>query len=453
MQGRTKKFFGQLTPTQFIVLGYFGAVSIATILLLLPISLKPGVQLSFVDALFTATSGVTVTGLTAVNTAETFSVFGSLVLILLFQIGGIGIMTLGTFLWMVLGKSINLSYRKLIMIDQNRHNLSGLVQLMRIVLMLALIIEAIGVIIFGTYFYFAGYYDRWYEAFYYGFFHGISSYTNAGFDIFGNSLQDFSGDYFVQTITMALVILGAIGFPVLIEVREYFFGKHKKFRFSLFTKVTTSMFFSLLFLGTAGIWLIEKSMYYAGMVWHEKLFFSLFNSVTVRSGGFATMDVSQYDNSTQFLLSTLMFIGASPSSVGGGVRTTTLAIILLALVTYAFGKNEVRIFARSVKQEDITKSFVVFTAGIVMVILSIITLDVMEGQNFSLTAIIFEVTSAFGTCGLSTGITGDLTDSGKGILMVLMFVGRIGILSLLFIFRTKKRQEKYHYPQEEIIIG
>lgn len=453
MQGRIKKIFGQLTPTQFIILGYFGAVFIATIILLLPISLRPGVQLSFVDALFTATSGVTVTGLTAVNTAETFSVFGSFVLILLFQIGGIGIMTLGTFLWMVLGKNINLSYRKLIMIDQNRHNLSGLVQLMRVVLFLTLTIQGIGVLIFGTYFYLAGYYDQWYEAYYFGLFHGISSYTNAGFDIFGNSLLDFSGDYFVQSVTMALVVLGAIGFPVLIEVREYFFGKHKNFRFSLFTKVTSSMFFILLFLGTAGIWLIEKSMYYMSMSWHEKLFYSLFNSVTVRSGGFATMDVSQYDNATQFLLSTLMFIGASPSSVGGGVRTTTFAIILLTLVTYAFGKSEVRIFARSIKQEDIMKSFVVFTAGIMMVMVSIIALDVFEGENFTLTAIIFEVTSAFGTCGLSTGITGDLTAGGKGILMVLMFVGRIGILSLLFIFRTKKRQEKYHYPNEEIIIG
>lgn len=160
MQVYLKKFFMQLTPTQFIVLSYLGAVGMFTVLLLLPISLKPGVELSLIDALFTATSGVSVTGLTVVNTAETFTVFGSFILILLFQLGGIGIMTLGTFLWMVLGRNISLSYRKLIMIDQNRHKLSGLVQLMRIVLVMALLFEAAGAVIFGIYFYFAGYYDK-----------------------------------------------------------------------------------------------------------------------------------------------------------------------------------------------------------------------------------------------------------------------------------------------------
>lgn len=453
MQAISKQFFFKLSPTQFIILGYLCAIVIATFLLLLPISLKPGVELSFFNALFTATSGVTVTGLTVVNTADTFSVFGSFVLILLFQLGGIGIMTLGTFLWMILGKNINLSYRKLIMIDQNRHNLSGLVQLMRLVLTLALIFEAVGAVIFGTYFYFSGYYDKWYEALYFGFFHAISSYTNAGFDLFGNSLMDFSRDYFVQVITIALVILGAIGFPVLIEVREYLFGKHKRFRFSLYTKITSLMFFSLLVIGTIGILIIEKDLFYAGIPWHEKFFYSLFNSVTVRSGGFSTMDVSQYDSPTQFLLSSFMFIGASPSSVGGGIRTTTFAIILLTLITYALGKSEVRTLGRSIKQEDIIKSFVVFAAAMIMVVGSVIMLDVFERQKFPLTAIIFEVTSAFGTCGLSMGITSELSNPGKVIIMALMFVGRVGVLSLLFIFRNKKRKESYHYPQEEIIIG
>jgi potassium uptake TrkH family protein len=453
MQAHMKQFFVKLTPTQFIIVCYFGAIVLATIMLLLPLSIKPGVQLSLIDAIFTATSGVSVTGLTVVNTAETFTVFGSVILLVLFQLGGIGIMTLGTFLWMILGKNINLSYRKLIMIDQNRHNLSGLVQLMRLVLALALIFEAVGAVIFSVYFYFAGYYDQWHEAAYAGIFHAISAYTNAGFDVFGNSLVGFSNDYFVQMITMILVVLGAIGFPVLIEVREYLFGKHKSFRFSLYTKITSSTYFILVIIGTLGIWLIERDMFYAAMPWHEKFFYSLFNSITVRSGGFSTMDVSQYDSPTQFLLSSFMFIGASPSSVGGGIRTTTFAIILLTLVTYAFGKSEVRTFGRSIKQEDIIKSFVVFTAAMILVITSMVILDVNESQSISLTAIIFEVTSAFGTCGLSMGITSELSTVGKSVLMILMFVGRVGMLSLLFIFRTKKRQEKYHYPNEDIIIG
>ncbi len=453
MELKKRKYFNAMTPTQIIILGYVAAVSIATTLLMLPISQKGGSKLTFIDALFTATSGVTVTGLTVVNTADTFSVFGTAVLLVLFQIGGIGIMTLGTLLWMVLGRNINLSYRRMIMIDHNRNNLSGLVQLMRIILILAIAIELIGATIFGFYFYFAGYYQHWNDAFYFGLFHAMSAYTNAGFDIFGNSLIDFSGDYFVQVITMALIVLGAIGFPVLIEVREYLFGKHRHFRFSLFTKVTSYTFFILVFLGTTGIWFIEKGLFYANMAWHEKFFYSLFNSVTSRSGGLATMDISLYDHSTQFLLSIFMFIGASPSSVGGGIRTTTFALVLLVMITYALGKSEVRIFRRSIKQEDIIKSLVVFSVGIALVVASVMIIDVSDGRKFTLGEIIFEVTSAFGTCGLSVGISGELSSLGKSVLMILMFIGRVGILSLLFVFRTRRRKEKYHYPQEEIIIG
>ncbi|MDP5276580.1 TrkH family potassium uptake protein [Chengkuizengella axinellae] len=442
-----------MSPTQFIVSGYLISIIIATILLLLPISLKDGVELSFIDALFTATSGISVTGLTVVNVSETFSVFGTIVLLVMFQIGGIGIMALGTFLWMILGRNISLSYRKLIMIDQNQNRLSGLVQLIRIVLGLVLLFEAIGTLIFTVYFHFAGYYDTWLESFYHGLFHSISSYTNAGFDIFGNSLFDFSHDYFVQIITIALIILGAIGFPVLIEMKEYFSKNNKNFRFSLYTKLTTSMFFLLLIIGAIGIWLVENQLYYADMSWHEKIFFSLFNSVTVRSGGLSTMDVSEFGVATQMFLSVLMFIGASPSSVGGGIRTTTFAIIILALITYALGKSEIRIFRRSLKEDDITKSFFIFTLASMTVVISTILLVSLEKDHFSLMAIIFEIASAFGTCGLSMGITSELTTVGKLIIMVLMFTGRIGVLSMLYIFQAKKKKENFHYPKEDIIIG
>jgi potassium uptake TrkH family protein len=453
MKTAIKNYVIRLTPTQFIVLGYFVAVVLLTVLLMLPLSLKPGVQLSLIDALFTATSGVSVTGLTVVNTAETFTVFGTVVLMLSFQLGGIGIMTLGTFLWIILGKNISLSYRKLIMIDQNRHNLSGLVQLMKIVLGMALLFEAVGAAVFGIYFYLAGYYEHWFEAAYYGLFHSLSSYTNAGFDIFGNSLVNFTNDYFVQIVTIILLILGAIGFPVLIEVREYFFGKNDMFRFSLYTKVTALMFFLLMLIGALGIWLMESSLYYANMAWHEKLFYSLFNSVTTRSGGLSTMDVSQYSVPTQLLLSILMFIGASPSSVGGGIRTTTLAVIALTIFTYSLGKSEVRAFGRSIKQEDIIKSLIVFTFAAMLTIASVIALGLAEAKHFTLMEIIFEVSSAFGTSGLSMGITSELSTFGKLVVMALMFMGRVGVLSLMFMFRTEKRKESYHYPKEDIIIG
>lgn len=443
----------RLTPAQFIVLAYLIAVIVSTFLLMLPISLKPGVRLNAIDAMFTAVSGVSVTGLSVVNTAETFSAFGTVVLMLILQFGGIGIMTLGTFVWILLGRNITLSYRQLIMVDQNRYNLSGLVQLMRSVLVLALLFEAAGAVVLGVYFRAAGYFDSWGVALYQGLFHSMSSYTNAGFDLFGDSMLQFRHDYFVQMVTMLLLVLGAIGFPVLIELRTYLTHRKKGFRFSLFTKVTVTMYALLVALGTIGIWIVENGVSFAGMSWHEKLFYSLFNSVTSRSGGLSTMDVNEFTSPTQFLLSILMFIGASPSSVGGGIRTTTFAVVLLTLVTYATGRSEVRVFRRSLSQDDVTKGFVVFSTATMLVIGSVMVLNGLEREHFSLNKIIFEVCSAFGTTGLSTGITSYLTPSGKAVVMALMFIGRVGIPALLFMFRTKRRREKYHYPQEGLIIG
>ncbi len=449
-----RQFAQRITPTQLIVLGYFISTILFTWLLSLPIAWREGVQLSLLDSMFTATSALSVTGLTVVNTADSFSIFGKIVLLICFQIGGIGIMSLGTFLYLVLGRNISLSYRRLIAIDQNRHNqLSGLVNLMKIIIVLVLAIELLGTFVLAIYFRAAGYYDDWITAGFHAFFHAVSSFTNAGFDIFGDSLMRFSSDYVVQLVTIALLVLGAIGFPVLIETREYLFGKHERFRFSLYTKTTSIMYLLLVVFGALSILMIENRLFLADLPWHQKLFHSLFNSVTTRSGGLATIDVNDFSSPTQFLLSVLMFIGASPSSVGGGIRTTTIAVILLTLVNFALGRSEVRTFHRAIKQEDITKAFVVFTVGILLVIFSIILIDVLEDQDHSLHAIIFEVCSAFGTSGLSMGITPELSTASKFVLIMLMFMGRIGVLSLLFMFRSHRRQTAIHYPKEDIIIG
>jgi len=443
----------RLSGVQIIVIAYFVAALLGTILLSLPVFHKEGVELKFIDALFTAVSAISVTGLTVVNTADTFNVAGTVVLAVFLQFGGIGIMTLGTFIWIVMGKKIGLKERQLIMIDHNRTNLSGLVKLMKVVLGMALSIELAGGIILGTYF--LRYYTTWYEAYYYGFFHALSAYTNAGFDIFGDSLTRFSHDYFVQLIMIVLLVLGAIGFPVLIEVREYLITKQNKrhFRFSLYTKLTTATFFLLLLIGFIGILLLENHQFFDGMAWHEKATYSLFNSVTARNGGFSTMDVSLFSVQTLFFISFLMVVGASPSSVGGGIRTTTFAVVFLTLITFAKGKKEVRIFNRRLDEEDILKSFVVFSAAFMLLGLSIILLNTLEGEQFSLMEIIFEVSSAFGTTGLSMGITSSLSTGGKLLITFLMFVGRIGLLSLLFIFRSEGPKAKVTYPSEKIIIG
>ncbi len=447
----TKKI--RLTSVQIIVLAYFTAALLGTILFSLPIFHREGVEMSIVDAFFTSVSAISVTGLTVVNTTETFNTAGTILLAIYLQFGGIGIMTLGTFIWIVMGRKIGLKERQLIMIDQNRTNLSGLVKLMKIVLGMAFTIEVVGGFILGTYF--LRYYSTWYEAYYYGFFHALSAYTNAGFDIFGDSLLSYSHDYFVQAVMIILLVLGAIGFPVLIEVREYLITKQNKrnFRFSLYTKLTTTTFFLLLVLGAIGILILENHHFLNGLTWHEKFFYSLFNSVTARNGGFSTMDVSLFMPHTLFFISLLMIVGASPSSVGGGIRTTTFAVVILTLFTFTKGRKEVRVFKRRLDDEDILRSFVVFSAASVLLGTSIILLDAFEGGSFSLMEVIFEVSSAFGTTGLSMGITSSLSDAGKLLITALMFIGRIGLLSLLFIFKREGPKAKITYPSEKIIIG
>ncbi|MDZ5472913.1 TrkH family potassium uptake protein [Bacillus sp. 31A1R] len=451
MKTKAVKISEKLSSVQIIVLYYVISVIISTILIMLPITLKECAEISLVDALFTAASAVSVTGLSTIAINEVLSVPGTFIFAFILQFGGIGVMTLGTFVWLLMGKKIGLRERKLIMTDQNQSTLSGLVQLMKQILYLILTIEAIGAVILGLYF--LKYFPTWQEAFLQGFFASVSATTNAGFDITGSSLIPFAQDYFVQLINIVLLIIGAIGFPVLIELREFITYKgESKFRFSLFTKITTLTFFALVVLGTMAIALFEYHHFFIGKSWHESFFYALFQSVSTRNGGLATMHVSEFSIPTLIVLCILMFIGASPSSVGGGIRTTTFAIMILSIYTYARGRNTIKIFHREVMQEDVIKSYIVITTAIMICSVSVILLCFIE-PTFSLMEIMFEVSSAFGTTGLSMGITADLSTTGKTIIILLMFIGRIGIFSFLFLIRGNPTQEKYHYPQEKIIIG
>lgn len=443
----------KMPASRHIVIAYLIGIVLIAVLLKLPISLKEGATISFVDALFTSASAVSVTGLTTVGIKDTLSGFGIGVLIIAFQFGGIGVMTLGSFYWLLFGQEIGLLQRKMIMIDQNRHNLSGLVQLMQMVLGFTLILEAISTVVFGLYFYFAGEYGSIWSALYYGMFHTISAFTNAGFDLFGNSLLDYSEDYFVQVFTIVLIVLGGIGFPVLAELREYLWGGHTNFRFSLFTKLTLVTTSALLLFGAIGFWLTERTHALAGMSWHGKILSALFTSVTSRSAGLTTIDMSTITEASLLLVSILMFIGASPSSMGGGVRTTTVAVIVLALVAYARGEKEPKVYGRMISQEDSLKSFVFFLTGIALLLAGVFMLLLAEPNRWGVSAILFEVASAFGTCGLSTGITADLSSVSKISLIVLMFIGRIGLFLFYSLFTNGKKKPLIRYPEEKLIIG
>ncbi|MCY8817749.1 TrkH family potassium uptake protein [Bacillus atrophaeus] len=449
MKFKLGKLIQVLSPAQLIALYYFLAVTVAFILLSLPAAHKQGAHWSFIDALFTAVSSVSVTGLTVVSTADTFSTTGIVILAFVLQFGGIGIMTLGTFIWLIMGKRIGLKERKLIMVDQNQTQFSGIVNLMKQVLFLILWIEFFGGLILGTYF--LTYYDSFSEAYLHGFFASVSATTNGGFDITGNSMVPFRHDYFVQFITMLLIILGAIGFPVLVEVKDFLFSKQRRYPFTLFTKLTTITFGFLVFFGAVGVFVLEAKHSFAGKSWHDILFLSLFQSTATRSGGMATIDISQLSEPTLFLICALMFIGASPSSVGGGIRTTTFALNLLALFHFARGNKAVKVFKRELHPADLMKSLVVTMMAILLVFGSTLILTITE--KHSLLELLFEVCSAFGTTGLSLGITADLSDIGNVVIMVVMFIGRIGILTFLYLIGRKEIEANYHYPKERVIIG
>jgi potassium uptake TrkH family protein len=441
-----------LSPFRIILISYIIAMFLFSFLLYLPISHQPGVNVTYSEALFTSVSAVSVTGLTVVNVPETYSYIGIFFLALAIQLGGIGIMTLGTFVWMLFGRKINFAQRMLIMVDQNQNTFSGLVNLMRGILFVALIIEIIGAFILGTYF--IRYFDTIGEAYYQGAFASLSAFTNAGFDVTGESLIPFANDYYVQLVVILLIFAGAIGFPVLLELREYFSKKDPNFKFSLFTKISTTTYFAVFLVGVIGIWALESGYYFAGLEWHQQLFYSVFNSATARSGGLSIMDVSELNSATLLFISALMIIGASPSSVGGGIRTTTVAVMFLTIRSFALGKEDVKVFGREIHPEDRQKAFIVLSVFLVMLFAAVTLIVAFEGGNdINVIPIIFETASAFGTCGLSMGVTAELSFASQFILMILMFIGRVGLIAFLFSIRKRETKTHFKYPTERIIIG
>ena len=312
---------------------YIAAIIVAFLMLNLPFVHKSNVSVDPIDSLFVAVSGVSVTGLTPVNIIDTYTTFGQVVIMLILNLGGIGVMAIGTMLWVVLGKHIGMRERQLIMLDNNKHTMSGTVKLILDIVRTIIIIELVGASLLAFYFY-RDNPDIQY-AIMQGLFVSVSATTNGGLDITGQSLIPYANDYFVQTIVMFLIMLGSIGFPVLIEVKAYIKNRIPNFRFSLFAKITTVTYFGLFIFGVLIILLFEHNQAFQDMSWHKSLFYALFQSATTRSAGLQTIDVSGFGEGTNIVMGILMFIGSSPSSVGGGIRTTTFAILILFLLNFS----------------------------------------------------------------------------------------------------------------------
>lgn len=429
------KIFKNLSPGRIIVLGFFSVIVIGTILLKLPISIREGVTVSWVDALFTSTSAVCVTGLIAIDTADTFTVFGRAVVALLIQVGGLGVTSVGVGFILLMGKKVGIKERVLIKESMNLDSMKGLVKLVKSVLLVTLSFEVVGAIL--SYLVFSKDYSPL-DALGISVFHSIAAFNNSGFDILGGlrNLIPYQSNVLLNLTTCGLIIFGGLGFLVIKEI--IIVKKFKKF--SLHAKVVITVTAILLVVGTILLKATED------ISWLGAFFFS----TSARTAGFSTYNLGSFTNAGLFTLTVLMFIGASPGSTGGGIKTTTIFTLIKSIYSTSTNKN-CESFKRKIPSAVIFKAFNIFVLAIMVVCFGVFLLSILEpGRTFI--QLLVEVTSAFGTVGLSTGITPDLKDLSKIIISIIMFIGRLGPMTMASIWLVKEPSNAC-YSEEAVIIG
>ncbi len=431
------------TPTRRIAVGYGVVALVGGLLLMMPFARRNPV--SFTDAVFTAASATYVTGLSTVNTATTWTPAGQAVIGLLIQIGGAGITLVTTLVYLVLGRRIPLGERMFIAEDKNMH-LKGIVRLIKTILYFSLSIEGAAALVLALYFHFRyGY--MWHRAVGFAVFHSVSSFNNAGFDLWGTSLEGFKGDPLILLITSALIILGGLGFIVLAELYSY----PRQRSLSLHTRVVLQVTAVLLVTGTLLTLLFEAQASMMGLGWPDKVLNAWFTSASLRTAGFDSVSIGYMRDVTWFVFAILMFIGASPSSTGGGIKTTTFYVMIKTALATIRGRSEIVAGERTIPLDISQKSMVIFMLSTGVVMTGTLIGAIFEPQ-ISFIRIIFEEVSAFGTVGLTTGITGILGSPMKWVLIFTMYIGRIGILTFLVSLSQRKRSI-VSYVQERILIG
>ena len=438
----------RLKPTQVIIASFLFMILLGTFLLMLPISTTNNSGLSAIDALFVSTSASCVTGLTVVDCKNDLTFFGKIVMIFLIQVGGLGIMTLATLVVRSMGYKFQLKQNLTLQESLNQTSQSGIFDLIKKITQYTLAIEIFFAILLTINFF----PEFGFEAVGYGIFHSISAFCNAGFDLFGNydSLCNRTDNYFLMTCIAILIILGGIGFTVMNDVI------HKKNwrKFSLHTKIVIVSNIFLIFGGTILIFVVEffnpKTL--GNLPLFDQIFQSCFTSISCRTAGFNTFDLSQAAQISQLVMIILMFIGASPLSTGGGIKSTTFFVILMSMWSVFRGKEEIIIFGRKISKNLRDQAFAIFTMGTIWVVCAGIILSVIDGEVHDLEEIIFETVSGFATVGMGIGITLEWNSFGKLILALTMLVGRVGIMTFMLSLITQKNT-RIKYPAEKIMIG
>ena len=450
----------QFTTTQMIAYGFLAAILVGSILLTLPISSRNGNATPYVDALFTSTTSICVTGLMTLTTIEHWNLFGQIVILALIQFGGLGVITFTTSLLLVLHKRITLKERILIQDAYNLSTLGGLVKLTIKIIKGTLLVEGIGAVFFAFQFVpeFGLLPGIWKSIF-----HSVSAFCNAGIDLIGpSSFTPYVGNVIINLTTMTLIVVGGIGFPVWwdilrvikIQTIKKLNIKHMFQKLQLHSKIAISMTFVLIIGGAIILFLLEfhNSKTIGDLPLGQKVMASFFQSITTRTAGFNTISQQDLRDPSALLCILLMFIGGSPSGTAGGIKTVTLVVLIFTTVAVIKGKNDVEIFNRRITSDIFKKALAITCFSTFILFLSTMTLSIVENAN--LIDILYETSSAIGTVGLTRGLTPNLSVIGKLIIILTMYLGRIGPITLALMFNAKRTKGKERsLPEEHILIG
>ncbi len=433
----------RFTALRIVTLSFVLNILVGTLLLLLPFSNRSGESLSFLDALFTATSAGCVTGLAVADTFTQFTFFGQLVILMLIQVGGLGFIAVTTLLMLILKTRIGLQGRLLIMESFSTLKVGGVVGLMRKVLLYTLLIELAGAFVLSTVFIpdFGFIQGIWFSIF-----HSISAFCNAGFDLMGGgSLTGYVHDPIVNIVIMVLIIVGGLGFIVWddILVNKFTFKK-----LCLQSKIVISATLVLIFGGATLFYLFERNYAFNNMSFSEATLAAFFQSVTTRTAGFNTVDLNSLSSSGSLLSILFMFIGAAPGSTGGGIKITTVVVILFALVAFMKNNESVNLFNRRIPSETVARSFHAATLFISIIFIATI---IISRQDIAFELVLYEVVSAIGTVGLSRGATSEYNEIGKIITIILMFAGRVGSISVAIAVTERRKKVNIKNVTEKII--
>ncbi|WP_073508091.1 TrkH family potassium uptake protein [Streptobacillus notomytis] len=439
----------KISPYILILISFISIIVVGASILTLSISLKSGVKISFFEALFTATSAVTVTGLTLLDVSETFNGFGNVIILILIQLGGLGILTFSSLIVLLVSKKIGYYTKKIVKEDLNFEDNFDIYLYIKKVAMVVFGIEILGAIFLLSDFlkkYSVG------KAIFYSIFHSISAFCNAGFSLYSNNLEGFVDNVYVNIIIAFLIFTGGVGFAAIIDIYEYIQGRGR--RLTINTKFSLYITVSLLFIGMFLFLIFEytNNNSIGDLLFLKKILASFFQSVSLRTAGFNTVNLNELRLPTVLVSCILMFIGASSGSTGGGIKTNTVGIIFLGIKASMKNREEIVFSKRKISFKTFNKAVALLFVALSYLFIIFLLMSIFENDK-NMVKVLFELISAMGTVGLSMGITASLTIYSKILLIITMFLGRVGLLTVILALSRSTEKGKYVYPEGNILIG